>query len=62
MDQGTQNIILSWIAIVISVGSIIIGIINHKKITSSCCGKKAEMSLDISSTSPTKLDKPEEIR
>jgi hypothetical protein len=56
-----SNSILSWVAIVISVGSVIIGVINHKRITSSCCGKKAEISLDISNTgsiSPTKLDKP----
>jgi len=56
-----SNVILSWVAIVVSVGSVIIGIINHKRIVSSCCGKKAEISLDISNTgsvSPTKLDKP----
>ena len=62
MDQGTQNSILSWLAIVISVGSVVVGVINHKRIASSCCGKKGEISLDISNTipSPTKLDKPEE--
>jgi hypothetical protein len=53
-----SNTILSWVAIVISVGSVVIGVINHKRITSSCCGKKGEVSLDISNTgsvSPTKL-------
>lgn len=64
MDQGTQNTILSWLAIVLSVGSVAIGVINKKKIQSTCCGKKAEMSLNISNisepVSPTKLDKPEE--
>ena len=47
MDQGTQNSILSWLAIVLSVGSVVIGVINKKRIISSCCGKKAEVSLDI---------------
>jgi hypothetical protein len=58
-----SNVILSWVAIVISVGSVIIGVINHKRIVSSCCGKKAEISFDINNTgsvSPTKLDKPVE--
>jgi len=47
MDQGTQNSILSWLAIVLSVGSVVIGVINKKRIISSCCGNKGEVSLDI---------------
>jgi hypothetical protein len=29
----------------------VIGIVNHKRIRSNCCGRKAEVSLDIENTS-----------
>lgn len=28
----------------------IIGVINHKRVRSSCCGRKAELSFDIDNT------------
>ena len=49
MDANT-NTILSVVALVVSVGGIVIGIINHKRITSKCCGRKADLSLDIQDT------------
>jgi hypothetical protein len=49
MDTTT---ILSIIAIVSSVGSVVVGVINHKRIRSNCFGKTLEVSLDIESTSP----------
>ena len=49
MDANT-NSILSVIALVVSVGGTIIGIINHKRIVSKCCGRKADLSLDIQDT------------
>jgi hypothetical protein len=49
MDANT-NSILSVIALVFSVGGTIIGIINHKRIVSKCCGRKADLSLDIQDT------------
>jgi len=59
MDQGTQNSILSWLAIVLSVGSVVIGVINKKRIISSCCGKKGEVSLDIQNiNNDTKINTP----
>lgn len=50
MDTTT---ILSIIAIVSSVGSVVVGIINHKRIRSNCFGKVLEVSLDIENTTPS---------
>jgi len=44
--------ILSIIAIVISITSSIINMINHTRIRSHCCDRKMEMSFDIDRTSP----------
>lgn len=54
MDTST---ILATIAIVTSIGGGIIGIINHSRIRSRCCGQKLEMSIDIDKTeiSPSDL-------
>ena len=32
--------------------SMVITAINHKRIRSSCCGKKVEVSMDIENTTP----------
>ena len=50
METPTQNTILAGIALAISVGGTILGIINHKGIVSNCCGRKADISLDIQDT------------
>ena len=47
-----NNNILGMIAIIISVGTTIVGIINHKRIKSKCCGRKIEMELEIETTKP----------
>lgn len=44
--------VAAYISIAISIGAVIIGIINHKRIRSSCCGKQASLSLDIEATTP----------
>lgn len=49
-----DNYILSIIAIVVSVGGAIVGIINHKRIKSKCNGKELVVALDIENTSPKK--------
>jgi hypothetical protein len=49
MDQGS---ILGILAISISVGTTILGIINHKKIRSKCCGREVSASIDIEPTTP----------
>jgi hypothetical protein len=50
MEQQNTNTLLGVLALVISVGTTIVGIINHKRLRSKCCGKKVEMSIDIEST------------
>lgn len=44
-----------YVALVISIGTMVVGIVNHKKIRSTCCGREASMSLDISATTPTHI-------
>ena len=44
--------ITAYVAIAISVLTTIIGIVNHKRVRSTCCGKKGEVSLDIEATTP----------
>ena len=47
--------VLATSALVLSVGGSIIAVINHKRIRSSCCGKKIDVSLDIENTTPPKI-------
>lgn len=49
--------IMGMIAVIVSVGSVIITIINHKRIRSNCCGKKIEVSVDIEQTTPPPIKK-----
>jgi len=51
MDQ-----IILYISLGVSLLSMIIGIINHKKIRSRCNNQIIEASLDITSTTPTQED------
>jgi hypothetical protein len=46
--------ILSGISIALSVGTVILGVVNHKRIRSTCCGKKVDASFDIEDTTPNK--------
>jgi hypothetical protein len=48
-----DSTIIASISIALSVGSVLIGVINHKRIRSNCCGKKSEISLDIENTTPS---------
>jgi hypothetical protein len=47
-----ENNVLSGVAIAVSVGTAVLGVINHKRVRSTCCGKKAEVSLDVEDTTP----------
>jgi hypothetical protein len=51
MDQ-----IILYISLGVSLLSMIIGIINHKKIKSRCNNQTIEASLDITNTTPTQED------
>lgn len=55
MDNNVSNTVLSWVAIVVSVGSVVLGFINHRRIRSNCCGRQASVSLDIDNTTPPRL-------
>jgi len=62
VDNNMENNggeMMSIIALVISAGGIMLGVVNHKRIRSNCCGKKLEASLDVENTTPTK---PNEIK
>jgi hypothetical protein len=54
------SMILGIVGVIISVGTAIVGVVNHKRIRSNCCGKKVEASLDIESTTPP--PKPSDIK
>jgi hypothetical protein len=49
-----ENNILVIVSLVISICSIVIGVINHRKIKSKCFGVDlGETSIDITTTSPS---------
>jgi len=56
--EATATNISAVLALVISVVGTVIGIVNHKRLRSSCCGKKVEVSVDIENTTPPKLQSP----
>jgi len=41
-----------YVSLALSLGAVVLGVINHKRIRSSCCGKEASVSLDIEATTP----------
>jgi hypothetical protein len=61
-----NSMVMGVVATVISVGGIILSVLNHKRLRSNCCGKRLEVSLDVENTTPTgikiapeKVDSPE---
>lgn len=61
MDGGA---ITGMVAVIISVVTAVIGIINHKRIRmrSPCCDKEAVMSIDIEATSARKVSPESPIK
>ena len=53
MSDSTS--IIAYVGLAISVGGVIIGAINHKRLRSNCFGREAVVSLDIDNTTPPKL-------
>jgi len=51
MDLDITSI-MATISIILSAGGIVLHAINHKRLRSNCCGKKAEVSFDIENTTP----------
>ena len=43
---------VSYTAIAVSTLTMIVGVVNHKRLRSTCCGNRAEVSLDIEDTTP----------
>ena len=52
-----QSEVLSILAIIVSIGGTVLGVMNHKKIRSKCCGREVSASLDIEPTTPSSLPK-----
>ena len=46
------NAIVSWTSLAIGIFSTLLGVINHKRIRSQCCGRSGEISFDIENTTP----------
>jgi hypothetical protein len=44
--------ILSYLGVVLGVGSTLLAGINHRRVRSSCCGIKTDVSIDIEDTTP----------
>jgi hypothetical protein len=49
MDSNTSGIV-AIIGLVLSVGGTALAVVNHTRIRSNCCGKKLELSVDVSKT------------
>lgn len=60
MSDIEPSSIVAYIGIVLSGLTAIVGVINHKRIRSSCCGVKSEISIDIDNSSPHKIEKQQE--
>lgn len=60
MDMESSDV-LATAAIVVSVLGSVIAAINHRRLRSSCCGKKLEASLDIETTTPQKSEEKEAV-
>jgi len=50
--MADDSTITSIVAIVVSLGGIVLGIVNHKRIRSNCCGKELTASIDVETTTP----------
>ena len=51
MDESPTGI-LAIVGVVVSVGTMLLGIINHQRVRSNCCGKIFSVSLDVERTTP----------
>lgn len=47
-----QSEVLAILAIIVSIGGTVLGIINHKRVRSKCCGREVSASLDIEPSTP----------
>ena len=52
MDAATLGQYSGYIAMIIAMGAMIVGICNHKTCRSRCFGREATVSLDIGPSTP----------
>jgi hypothetical protein len=52
MADATSTQIVSYIALAIAVGGMVVGVFNHKVLRSRCFGREASISIDIDNTTP----------
>ena len=50
-----DNTVVSSVALVVSVVTTVVGVINHKRIRSKCCGRDVVASVDIENTTPPRI-------
>jgi hypothetical protein len=47
-----NNTLIAGVSLAVSLAGIVLGVINHKRIVSTCCRYEIEASLDIDNTTP----------
>jgi len=47
-----NNAFISYLSLAISIASVVLGIVNHKRVRSNCCGRIGVVSLDVEPTTP----------
>ena len=52
MDYSTIGGIAGLLSLAIVITERLVGLINHKRVKSKCCGRVAEASLDVENTTP----------
>ncbi len=52
MDVQTAGIYGGIISLILHAAQGLFQLINHTRVRSNCCGRKAEMSLDVEKTDP----------
>lgn len=57
-----QNGIIGLVALVISIFGSILGVINHRRIRSHCCGKDLVASIDVESTTNEQTTQIENLK
>ena len=59
--EATTNNVLGIVAIIISVGTTILGVINHKRLRSKCCNRKIEIEFEVDNTRPISVHPPSPV-
>ena len=53
--DSTNTGIIAIVGLIVSVGSSVLAVVNHRRIRSNCCGLPLVASVDIENTTPTDL-------